>query len=80
MRTIWRISRLGSRTGRKGAPPLPPERPPHPRADMESVLTPVFIRRRRRDVRELYGDTAEIDGEPVRFPTPALSNVGLSAG
>ena len=42
---------------------------------MESVLTPVFIRRRRRDVRELYGDTAEIDGEPVRFPTPTLSNV-----
>ena len=62
--------------GRKNAPPLPPERPPHPRADMESVLTPVFIRRRRRDVRELYGDTAEIGGKPVRFPTPTLSNVG----
>ena len=61
--------------GGGGAPPLPPERPAVPRADMESVLTPVFIRRRRGDIRELYGDTAEIDGEPVRFPAPTLSNV-----
>ncbi len=61
--------------GRRGAPPIPPPRPAVPRADMESVLTPVFIRRRRRDIRDLYGDSAEIDGEPVRFPTPTLANV-----
>lgn len=61
--------------GRKGAPPLPPPRPAVPRADMESVLTPVFIRRRRRDIRDLYGDTAEVGGAPVRFPTPTLANV-----
>ena len=61
--------------GSNGAPPLPPDRPSEPRADVEQALTPVFIRRRRRDITELYGDTAEIDGEPVRFPSPVLSNV-----
>ena len=60
--------------GRKGAPPLPPNRPTVPRADVEQVLTPVFIRRRRRDIRELYADAA-IQGEPVSFPEPRLDNV-----
>lgn len=60
--------------GRKGAPPIPPDKPSVPRADIEQVLTPVFIRRRRRDVRELYADAA-IGGEPVSFPEPKLDNV-----
>ena len=39
------------------------------------MLSSVFIRRRRRDIRDLYGDTALIDGKPVRFPDPVLDNV-----
>ena len=39
------------------------------------MLTPVFIRRRRRDLRELYGDTATVNGQPVRFPNPVLDNL-----
>ena len=62
---------------RKGAPPIPPDKPSVPRADIEQVLTPVFIRRRRKDITELYGDSAEIDGKPVRFPEPRLSNTPL---
>ncbi len=60
--------------GRGGAPPIPPDPPNVPRADVEQVLTPVFIRRRRRDIRELYADAA-IEGEPVSFPEPRLDNV-----
>ena len=59
----------------KGAPPIPPFPPTQPRADMEHVLTSVFIRRRRKDITELYGDTATLNGEPVSFPNPVLSNV-----
>ncbi len=63
------------RNGSKGQFPLPPERPTVPRADVEQVLTPVFIRRRRKDVKELYAETATVDGRPVRFPQPVLSNL-----
>ena len=34
----------------------------------------MFIRRRRRDITELY-DTATVGGNPVTFPKPVLSNV-----
>lgn len=63
------------RNGSKGEFPLPPAKPAVPRADVEQVLTPVFIRRRRKDVEELYAETATIDGRPVRFPIPELSNL-----
>ena len=56
-------------------PPVPPAEPTVPRANIEQVLGPVFIRRRRRDIRDLYGDTATVNGEPVRFPEPTLENV-----
>ena len=46
-----------------------------PNADISQVLAPVFIRRRRKDIQDLYGDTATVDGKPVRFPDPALDNV-----
>ena len=46
-----------------------------PKADIQEVLSPVFVRRRRRDIREIYGDSAEINGKPVRFPDPVLGNV-----
>ena len=59
----------------KGAPPLPPNKPDVPRAEIEQVLSPLFIRRRRRDIRDLYGDSAEVNGQPVRLPEPRLENV-----
>ena len=61
--------------------PHPPHRlchqlkPTVPRADITQVLSPLFIRRRRRDIRDLYGDTAMVGGQPVRFPEPVLENV-----
>ena len=59
----------------KGAPPLPPGKPEVPRAEIQQVLSPVFIRRRRKDIRDLYGDSAEVNGKPVHFPEPKLDNV-----
>ena len=61
--------------GSKGAPPLPPNKPGVPLAEINQVLSSVFIRRRRKDIRDLYGDTAVVDGKPVRFPDPVLDNV-----
>ena len=55
--------------------PLEPREPTVPFADIERVLSTVFIRRRRRDIADLYGDTALVDGKPVRFPDPVLGNV-----
>ena len=63
------------KNGTTKTPPVPPVRPTVPRADVEQVLTPVFIRRRRKDVEELYAETATIGGRPVRFPQPVLSNL-----
>ena len=68
-RAEWR------RNGSQGAEPQPPARPNTPRASVEEALTPVFIRRRRRDLRELYGDSATVNGQPVQFPSPVLSNL-----
>ena len=62
-------------SGLAGAPPLPPDKPKVPKAEVDQVLLPVFIRRRRKDIRDLYGDTALVDGKPVRFPDPVLDNV-----
>ena len=64
------------RNGASGTPPMDePTRPREPHADVQQVLVPVFIRRRRRDIRELYGDTAQVNGQPVRFPNPVLGNL-----
>ena len=62
--------------GRKGPAPMDkPKEPAVPRAEIEKVLGPVFIRRRRKDIRELYGESAEVNGKPVRFPDPRLDNL-----
>ena len=61
--------------GGRGPRPSAPTEPTTPLATMEQVLTPVFIRRRRKDLRELYGDSATVNGQPVRFPTPTLDNL-----
>ena len=63
------------RDGEQDSRPSAPAKPPTPLATMEQVLTPVFIRRRRKDLRELYGDSATVNGQPVRFPTPSLDNL-----
>ncbi|MCY3921979.1 MAG: C-terminal helicase domain-containing protein, partial [Chloroflexi bacterium] len=55
--------------------PVAPRKPSTQRADVAQVLSPVFIRRRRYDIRDLYGDTAEINGRPVQFPEPKLENI-----
>ena len=61
--------------GSRGTPPVPPGKPSIPNADISQVLAPVFVRRRRKDIRDLYGDTATVDGKPVRFPDPKLDNI-----
>ncbi|MCY4576177.1 MAG: DEAD/DEAH box helicase, partial [Chloroflexi bacterium] len=63
------------RAGSKGPTPSRPSRPNVPRAEVQEVLTPVFIRRRRRDIHELFGNSAQIDGKPVEFPETVLGNV-----
>ena len=63
------------KSGGNGEPPARPQRPDTPPANISEVLTPIFIRRRRKDIAELYGDTATINGEPIAFPTPKLSNL-----
>ena len=45
------------------------------RRAIQRVLTPIFIRRRRRDIIEIYGDSAEVNGQPVKFPAPKLDNL-----
>jgi hypothetical protein len=67
--------RLWQLAGGKGAPPASPAPPKSPRANIEQVLLPVLIRRRRKDIKELYGDSAIISGKPVVFPDPILDNL-----
>ena len=62
-------------SGMKGQPPPEPASPDIPHASIEQVLTPVFIRRRRKDLRELYGDAATVNNQPVQFPEPKLDNL-----
>lgn len=64
-----------SKTVKDSVAPVKPDEPDYPKAEIERVLTPVFIRRRRRDIKELYGDKAEVNGQPVKFPTPKLENI-----
>ena len=54
--------------------PKVPSKPAGQPVKVEQVLTHVFIRRRRKDIRELY-DSATINGEPIHFPDPELDNV-----
>ena len=63
------------RGGSRGTPPLPKRSVPSvPEAKIEEVLRPVFIRRRRKDIRDDYDD-ATVGGKPVHFPDPVLDNV-----
>ena len=60
--------------GRLEDMPTVPSKPAGRPVKVEQVLTHVFIRRRRKDIRELY-DSAEVAGNPVEFPEPVLDNV-----
>ena len=66
----WR--RTGSDPADEAKAPAKPNCAP---VKIEQVLSHVFVRRRRKDIRELY-DSATIDGRPVHFPDPVLDNVG----
>ena len=57
-----------------------PQPPTVPKAEIEEVLSSVFIRRRRKDIAELYGDTAAIDGKAVRVPGSVAGQRVLPAG
>ena len=63
------------KNGRQGTKPEEPAQPNTPPADVADVLTPIFIRRRRKDITEIYGDTATIHGDPITFPEPKLANL-----
>ena len=54
--------------------PKKPTKPTGRPVKIEQVMTHVFIRRRRKDIRELY-DSAKVAGNPVVFPVPVLDNV-----
>ena len=66
--------------GSRGTPPVPPNKPGVPKAEIDQVLSSVFIRRRRKDIRDLYGDTAMVGGKPVRFPRPGAGQCRVPAG
>ena len=63
------------KNGSEGSRPVEPARPSTPPADISEVLTPIFLRRRRKDIREIYGDSAMINDEPISFPEPKLDNL-----
>jgi len=79
---LWQREREGKKTPAASrnlsAPPVRPEPPKVPPARIEDVLVPVFIRRRRRDIVELYGTDIEINGQKLQFPEPSLDNVPYS--
>lgn len=69
----WEIASAVKRA-KKTPRPAPPTPPSVPLAKIEDVLNPTFIRRRRRDIKELYGDLIEIAGKRAVFPEPKLEN------
>jgi hypothetical protein len=72
----WQAEYAGRRPGRAvPPPPAAPVQPGVPFAQIQEVLGPVFLRRRRKDIRELYGDDVEVGGRRVQFPDPVLENL-----
>ncbi|MDP9378754.1 MAG: phospholipase D-like domain-containing protein [Chloroflexota bacterium] len=72
----WQIQSVGAgRRSKPSPPPQQPSRPTEPFATIEQVLNPIFIRRRRRDIREVYGEDVEVAGKKVQFPEPVLENL-----
>jgi len=72
----WQLESGGPARGKKASPPpAPPAQPRAPYATIEQVLNPVFLRRRRKDIQELYGENIMVAGKRVRFPEPRLDNL-----
>ncbi len=46
-----------------------------PYATIDQVLNPTFIRRRRKDIKELYGDDVYVATKKVNFIEPTLDNL-----
>jgi len=70
----WQLER--KKAGVKKEPaPVAPEEPKVPYATIDQVLNPTFIRRRRRDIKELYGDEVYVAGKKVNFIDPTLENL-----
>ncbi len=75
----YRAEKLAFDEGRvtsrnRGTIPKEPAKPTGTPVNVEQVLRHVFIRRRRKDIRELY-ESAIVDGKAVQFPEPILDNV-----
>ena len=75
----YRAEKLAFDAGRivgrsPGEKPKEPTKPSGQPVNVEQVLRHVFIRRRRKDIRELY-ESATIEGKAVQFPNPMLDNV-----
>ncbi len=72
----WQALSAGPvRRGKPTPPPQQPSRPAEPFATIEQVLNPIFIRRRRQDIREVYGDDVEVAGKKAQFPEPVLDSL-----
>ena len=75
----YRAEKLAFDEGRvvgraRGEKPKEPTKLSGQPVNVEQVLRHVFIRRRRKDIRELY-ESATIEGKAVQFPAPLLDNV-----
>lgn len=66
---------LDQKKRKKIAPPVAPEEPNVPYATIDQVLNPTFIRRRRRDIKELYGDDVSVSGKKVNLIDPTLDTL-----
>jgi superfamily II DNA or RNA helicase len=72
----WQEAAAGRLSSRpKTGPPAAPDQPAVPYATIEQVLNPVFIRRRRKDIVDIYGEDVEVAGKPAKFPDPKLANL-----
>jgi HKD family nuclease len=63
------------RRGKRMPPPTAPTQPAVPYATIDQVLNPVFLRRRRKDIIELYGSDLQVAGKHIQFPEPKLDNL-----
>ena len=72
--TRWQLEPK-KRGVKKAPPPVAPDEPKVPYATIDQVLNPTFIRRRRKDIKELYGDNVYVADKKVNFIEPTLDNL-----
>lgn len=71
---VWQEENRQQR-GKRPPAPTPPHQPSDPNATIDQVLNPIFIRRRRKDIQEVYGDDVMVNNRRVIFPEPVLENL-----